>query len=280
MFDLYDGVNYNANKFFRIQVKTKDSIYPSVVNKGISLEEGGRISINTDLLTTKDLNSNDAELTFTVRRLPKFGKLLNLDHPEESITSFTQVELISNKIQYVHDSENEDKQDTFEFSVSDGENQLFRTFRISITDVDNKLPVLEAIRTIRVSEGLGVEITPFEVKISDKDTSADKIIIKVITPPRYGIIHKASESAPVEQFSLSELRSNVIKYQHLGTEEYRDSFDITISDSTHPDFIYQNIQRAKPVRVFIEVSPIDNKTPILEVKNDITSLQDVSAKKF
>jgi len=68
-----------------------------------------------------------------------------------------------NKIQYVHTGEDEIKMDSFEFEVTDGFNPVYRTFRISISDVDNKKPVV-TMTTLRLKEGAAKLITPFELK--------------------------------------------------------------------------------------------------------------------
>ena len=53
--------------------------------------------------------------------------------------------------------------DSFEFEVTDGFNPVYRTFRISISDVDNKKPVV-VMTTLRLKEGTAKLITPFELK--------------------------------------------------------------------------------------------------------------------
>jgi len=53
--------------------------------------------------------------------------------------------------------------DSFEFEVTDGFNPVYRTFRISISDVDNKKPIV-TINTLRIKEGSTKLISPFELK--------------------------------------------------------------------------------------------------------------------
>ena len=96
------------------------------------------------VLSTHDSNSNDITLTYHVAQKPKHGRLINLDQPEVEIESFNQLDLVGNKIVYFHATKEEERSDTFEFSVNDGHNFLFRTFRITITNVDNKLPVVQS----------------------------------------------------------------------------------------------------------------------------------------
>ena len=70
---------------------------------------------------------------------------------------------LGNKIQYVHTSEDEDRMDSFSFEVTDGYNSVYRTFRISIADVNNKLPIVTTNK-IRCKEGAKKIITPFEIR--------------------------------------------------------------------------------------------------------------------
>lgn len=67
------------------------------------------------------------------------------------------------KIQYIHTGDDEIKMDSFEFEVTDGFNPVYRTFRISISDVDNKKPIVTKT-SLRVKEGFQKLITPFELK--------------------------------------------------------------------------------------------------------------------
>lgn len=79
---------------------------------------------------------------------------------------------VGNKIQYVHTSEDEIKMDSFEFEVTDGFNPVYRSFRISISDVDNKKPVV-TMSTLRLKEGDSKLITPFELKGNLTTLSSD-----------------------------------------------------------------------------------------------------------
>ena len=100
------------------------------------------------------------------------------DMPGVPITSFTQLELAGNKIRYIHNAGDEMKMDSFEFEVTDGFNPVARTFRISLSDVDNRKPVL-MFQTLHLQEGDQKLITPFELKAEDSDTPDDSVIFTV-----------------------------------------------------------------------------------------------------
>lgn len=66
---------------------------------------------------------------------------------------------------------NEVKIDSFEFEVTDGYNLVFCTFRVTITDVDNKKPIL-TVGDLVVEEGETRLMTPFEMTVEDGDIYA------------------------------------------------------------------------------------------------------------
>ena len=142
-FDVTDGINPLLDCYFNITIGNLDRVFlPEVVSKGVTFTEGGRVTLTTDLLSTNDINSFDEQLHFSITRAPSLGHLEISDHPGEPITSFTQRQLAGHKIVYVRTSNDEIKMDSFEFQETDEHNPVFQTFRIFITDVNNKKPII------------------------------------------------------------------------------------------------------------------------------------------
>ncbi|XP_056140915.1 FRAS1-related extracellular matrix protein 2a isoform X3 [Lampris incognitus] len=273
-FDVTDGINPLIDRYFYISVGSMDMVFPDVVSKGVSLKEGGRVTLTTDLLSTSDLNSPDENLVFTITRAPVRGHLECTDTPGMPIVSFTQLQLAGSKIYYVHTSDDEVKMDSFEFEVTDGFNPVFRTFRVSIVDVDNKKPVL-TINSLVVTEGQSKLITPFELTAEDQDT-AEKLLKFTITQlPVHGkLLH--NHSTPVTSFTKQDLNENLISYKHDGTESPEDSFSFTVTDGTHTDFyvfpdtVFET-RRAQTMK--ISIVSIDNGVPQIVVNKGAPTLK-------
>lgn len=53
--------------------------------------------------------------------------------------------------------------------MSDGTNEVLRSFTIQVSPVDDSIPVV-TIRTLRVQEGVRKLITDFDLKAVDEDT--------------------------------------------------------------------------------------------------------------
>ncbi|XP_005796927.1 FRAS1-related extracellular matrix protein 2-like [Xiphophorus maculatus] len=273
-FDVTDGINPLIDRYFYVTIGGIDIVFPDVINKGVSLKEGGRVTLTTDLLSTSDLNSPDEHLVFTITRAPVRGHLECTDTPGMPISSFTQLQLAGSKIYYIHTADDEVKMDSFEFEVTDGYNPVFRTFRISITDVDNKKPVV-TVHGLVVIEGENKLITPFEITVEDRDT-VDRLLRFTVTQiPVHGRL-LFNNSQPVTSFTKQDLNENMISYKHDGTESAEDSFSFTVTDGTHTDFyVFPDtvFETQKPQVMKITVLAVDNGVPHIIVNKGAQTLR-------
>ncbi|KAI3354096.1 hypothetical protein L3Q82_018646 [Scortum barcoo] len=273
-FDVTDGINPLIDRYFYVTVGGIDMVFPDVISKGVSLKEGGRVTLTTDLLSTSDLNSPDEHLVFTITRAPIRGHLECTDTPGMPISSFTQLQLAGNKIYYIHTADDEVKMDSFEFEVTDGYNPVFRTFRISISDVDNKKPVV-TIHGLVVTEGENKLITPFELTVEDRDT-VDRLLKFTVTQiPVHGRL-LFNNTQTVTSFTKQDLNENMISYKHDGTESAEDSFSFTVTDGTHTDFyVFPDtvFETRKPQVMKIAVLPVDNGVPQIVVNKGAPTLR-------
>ncbi|KAL2098421.1 hypothetical protein ACEWY4_007628 [Coilia grayii] len=273
-FDVTDGINPLIDRYFYINIGSIDMVFPDVINKGVTLKEGGKVTLTTDLLSTTDINSPDEYLTFSITRAPSRGHLECTDLPGVPISTFTQLQLAGNKIYYIHTSDDEMKMDSFEFEVTDGYNPVFRTFRVSITDVDNKKPVL-TVNKLVVEEGEFKLITPFELTVEDRDTPDNLLRFVITQVPVHGQL-LYNGSLPITTFTKQDLNENLITYKHDGTETNEDSFSFTVTDGTHtefylfPDTVYET---RKPQIMTIRINTVDNGVPQIVVNKAAPTLR-------
>ncbi|XP_058132901.1 LOW QUALITY PROTEIN: FRAS1-related extracellular matrix protein 2 [Dasypus novemcinctus] len=261
-FDVTDGANALIDRYFYVSLGGVDTVFPDVVSKGVTLKEGGKVTLTTDLLSTSDLNSPDENLVFTITRDPSRGRLECTDEAGVAVRSFTQLQLAGNKIFYVHTADDEGRTDGFEFQVSDGRNPVSRTFRISISDVDNKRPVV-AVHTLVVSEGENKLITPFELSVEDRDTPDGLLRVTVTQAPVHGRL-LFNNSRPVAAFTKQDLNENLISYRHDGTESGEDSFSFTVTDGAHVGFHVSTDagrETTSPQVMRIRVLAVDDSAP-------------------
>lgn len=273
-FDVTDGENALIDRYFHITINDADNVYPDVINTGVELPEGGRVTLTTDVLTTTDLNSPDENLLFTITNPPIKGHLESTDNPGVAITSFTQLELAGNKIVYVHTSPDEMKMDSFQFQVTDGLNVVVRTFRISLSEVDNQYPVV-SYQSLVLKEGGNKLITPFELSINDMDTPDPSSLVFTVTQlPVHGEL-LYNNTGSVISFTMEDVYNNLISYQHDGSETSVDSFSFTVSDGTHNKFhVYPDTDTLtqQPQKVPIRIFAVDNGMPQMVINRGAPTL--------
>uniref|UniRef100_A0A8C4Z636 Fraser extracellular matrix complex subunit 1 n=1 Tax=Gadus morhua TaxID=8049 RepID=A0A8C4Z636_GADMO len=245
-----------------------DRLPPVVeVNKGLVLDENSRKKLTTLQLSASDQDSEPSELLFTVTKQLDLGHLEHVANPGSSISSFSQADLVSRSVQYVHTSEEEKHSDQFTFSVSDGQNEVAQTFFITIRPVDDSLPWLQ-VPGMRVQEGVRKTITEFELKATDADTEAESIVFTVVQPPRHGSIERTASGQVYRRtssFSMEDVFQNRISYNHDGSNSLKDRFSFTVSDGTNLLFMVEEggkeVVTAAPQKFKVDILPVDDGTP-------------------
>ncbi|KAM6954491.1 extracellular matrix organizing protein FRAS1 [Aplochiton taeniatus] len=246
----------------------EDRLPPSVVvNKGLLLDENTVKKLTTLQLSASDQDSEPSDLTYRVTKQPVLGHLEHAGNPGSRISTFTQADLASRSIQYVHTNEEEKHADEFSFSVSDGANEVAQTFSITIRPVDDSLPLLK-VPGMRVQEGVRKTITEFELKATDADTEEKAIVFTVVQPPRHGTIERTVNGQHYRQtssFSMEDVYQNRVSYNHDGSNSLKDRFSFSVSDGTNQLFMVEEGDReivtAAPQKFKIDILPVDDGTP-------------------
>ncbi|KAM6401739.1 extracellular matrix organizing protein FRAS1 isoform 2-T2 [Pluvialis apricaria] len=268
---IFDVIDADGNKLtdqvFYISV-LENRFPPSIIaNKGLVLDENSAKTITTLQLSAADQDSEPAQLQYKLTKQPQLGHLEHVASPGRRIGSFSQADLASRSIQYVHTSDVEKHTDAFTFSVSDGANEVSQTFDITINPVDDSLPVVRSLG-MTVQEGVRKTITEFELQATDADTEAESITFTVMQPPRHGLIERTSNGQRYHQattFTMDDIYQNRISYSHDGSNSLKDRFTFTVSDGTNPFFVVEDggrkVVTTAPQRFKVDVLSVDDGTP-------------------
>ncbi|TKB92562.1 MAG: tandem-95 repeat protein, partial [Nitrospira sp.] len=142
-----------------ITVTAVDDAPTLTANTGSTVAEGGSDTINSGELSVGDIDNVAAQLTFSVGTGPTFGRLELTTSPGVSATSFTQADIIANRLVYVHDG-SETASDTFTFTVNDGAGGTVgsTTVTLTITPVNDAPTIISggggATASVNVAENV------------------------------------------------------------------------------------------------------------------------------
>ncbi len=113
-----------------------------VTNSGSTVAEGGTDTIDVSELAVTDADHAEAQLTYSIGIGPAHGRLEFITAPGISTSSFTQADILANRLVYVHDG-SETTSDSFTFTVGDGAGGTLGTTTMTLTIIPvNDAPVI------------------------------------------------------------------------------------------------------------------------------------------
>ena len=131
---------------------------------------------------------------------------------------FLQEDLESHKIMYTHTSKEDTHEDSFKFTVVNGQNHNRNgIFKILITPVDRILPMLVKNIPLTVVQDESSIITKDHLHILDPDTPPMNLTYIMVESPQYGVL--LSQGAVVTQFTQYEVDSGLVRYKNGGSNE-------------------------------------------------------------
>lgn len=160
---------------FRINIKA-ESTAMLVVNKGLSVPEGGSKIITKDTLFTH--TAGNQEVQYSVTASPRHGHIrrINLSNStsiNDNILTFTNQDIIDERIMYLHD-DSETKQDSFTFQIMTPQkltnNKEEHRFNISVQLVNDQRPVRVVDKVFHVARDGQRLVTLEDLRFRDDDS--------------------------------------------------------------------------------------------------------------
>ena len=230
-FSLSDGTNTISNQTFSITVTAVNDAPVLATNLGLTLNEGATGTIGTARLQVTDADNTTAQIVFTLATAPTNGTLRNNGATINQGGTFTQANIASNLITYLHNG-GETTSDTFNFTVSDGAGGSIGStaFNITVTPV-NDVPVLATNAGLTVAEGASGTIGTARLQVTDVDNANAQIVFTLVSAPINGTLrNNGTTIAQGGTFTQANIASNLITYLHNGSETTSDAFSFSVSD--------------------------------------------------
>ncbi|KAM4634137.1 chondroitin sulfate proteoglycan 4-like [Polymixia lowei] len=230
---------------FRINVKA-ESTAVTLVNKGLSVLEGDSKVITEDMLFTHIANNKPVQYTITTG--PSYGQIkrVNLSNStsmNDNIVTFTNQDIVEERIMYVHDN-SETQQDSFTFyttvykphkhaSKKEDKNPVERSFNISIQLTNDQRPVRVVDKVFRVARDGQRLLTLDDLRYRDDDSDFDdgRLLYTRRGIPMGELVLANDTNQKLYEFTQYDLEQRKVLFVHRGVSFGR--FVLFVSDGKH-----------------------------------------------
>ena len=226
---------------------------------GITVDEGGSVTVTTDDLNETDPDDDGAELVYTITDQPDNGQLELTTDPGVAITSFTQADLDAGLVVYVHDG-SETTSDSYEVSLADGgesgSTPATATIDVTINPV-NDPPGITGDLGIEVNEGGTVALTTADLDETDPDDDGAELVYTITDQPDNGRLELNTEQGQgvaITSFTQADLEAGLVIYVHDGSDTTSDSYEVSLSDGS---------ENESTATVNVTINPVNDPPEII-----------------
>lgn len=227
--DLVVG-GYYASPFDRFQAGVTSVVFGqgdlSLLKYTVTLSEGNTITVTQDLLKANKCIADCSNLAFTVSGSSQ-GHFAFTVSPASPITTFTQTDINSESIVFVHDGSN--NAPTASVTVSNGaENVGATAITINFTPLNDE-PVL-TVNEMSIIQGRSRVLTSSELQANDEE-SADGMLVFTVSEVENGQFeYQAQAGQSITTFSQQDVSDAKVVFVHGGGEVVP-SYKVSVSDS-------------------------------------------------
>ncbi|KAM9425771.1 chondroitin sulfate proteoglycan 4-like [Pholidichthys leucotaenia] len=230
---------------FRINIKAESAAF-MVLNKGLSVVEGGSKVITKEFLFTQTASNRQVIYNITVK--PRHGHMrrINLSNSasiNDNIVMFTNQDIAEERIMYVHD-DSETKQDSFMFqtvvykppkhiSKKEDRNTEEHTFNITVQLVNDHRPVRVVDKVFHVARDSQRLVTLSDLCFRDDDCDFEDswLVYTRRGIPMGELVLASDPSHKLYEFTQRDIEQNKVLFVHTGVSFGR--FVLFVSDGKH-----------------------------------------------
>ncbi|XP_058617703.1 FRAS1-related extracellular matrix protein 1b isoform X2 [Onychostoma macrolepis] len=259
-FVLSDGENTTPPQSFFISVRTVQKGDIALITKPVTLMEGERVILTTDILMATDSGSKPDELIYTVSVPPEHGHLHMVQSPGVPVLSFSQMDVAANRVCYTHDNSRFADRDSFSFAVTNGVTSRSGTINLTVEHSDRIPPTLTINKGLELTEGSMKTISTDDLKLTDPDTALENLTYVVIQSPQYGKLLLKGLPISKPRFTQLDIINMDLAYHHLNGRAKIDRFTFQPTDGTNTGYLEYGQLKREPAVFTIQIEVLD-KTP-------------------
>uniref|UniRef100_A0A4W5RU25 Chondroitin sulfate proteoglycan 4ba n=1 Tax=Hucho hucho TaxID=62062 RepID=A0A4W5RU25_9TELE len=221
-------VSQVKTEWFNITVVPINNQPPVLKTKAPSLSvvQGYIVALGLQNLNVEDLDNPSEDIQYTVVSKPNNGYLALGGSLNESVVSFTQAQINSGKIYFVHDGSQ--ASGVFYFSVSDGHHKpVYKLFNLELTEITISLVNNTGLALKQGQTSVALTQGSLAAETNGKTTTVHYRITKL---PRYGKILQLDDQE-LRQFEQEDLRTGRLFYHMTSVTSGQDSFEFTVFTS-------------------------------------------------
>ncbi|XP_053368460.1 FRAS1-related extracellular matrix protein 1b [Clarias gariepinus] len=279
-FFLSDRENETPPQSFFITVQTVQKGDIILITKPMTISEGERVVLTTDVLMATDSGSQSFELVYTVTIPPKHGHLHMVQHPGIPLLSFTQMDVASHRVCYTHDNSHFTNLDSFSFDISNGVKSIMGRLTFTVEHHDRIPPTLTINTGLQLTERTTGTISPEHLQLTDPDTALENLTYTVIQPPQYGKLLLKGFPMSCTSFTQLDINNMHLSYQHLASEHLSyqhlakiDRFTFQPSDGTNKGYVEYGQLKEQAVVFPIQIEVLDKTPPHVVTKGTPSTVE-------
>ncbi|KAM9213135.1 chondroitin sulfate proteoglycan 4-like [Leptosomus discolor] len=229
-----DGKHYTS---LLLEVSATGPYVRLANNTGLLVQKGKEETVTTanlSAVTNQDIR-NDHELTYEIFSFPKYGRIYVNN---QSMDSFTQLDLLKGCVTYRHDDSN-NLTDTFNFTVHARDVHLDAGVHVRIYLESHQWPPrIVNKNNLLVEEGKPVKISKGKLQVVHENSSSSEIVFTVRQLPAHGYIRKFSsgesylsaEQRPILSFTQQDVDEGKIQYVQTVSDQLNDHFSLDVTN--------------------------------------------------
>jgi hypothetical protein len=195
---------------------------PVLGQNQLTLNDGATVLITTSGLSATDDFTSAAALTFTVNNV-QHGRFELVSSPGVSITQFTQGQVQSSQVRFVHDGSN--IAPSYTVSVSDGD---LTTSLQSATITFNFRPIINNNGLI-LKDGETLLVTTSMLSGTDNGSLLGSLVFNVSNVQRGRFEFGSNPGVAITQFTQAQIQASQVRFVHDGSNT-APSYQISVSD--------------------------------------------------
>ncbi|MBF0156916.1 MAG: tandem-95 repeat protein, partial [Magnetococcales bacterium] len=239
------------------------------VNAGATLAEGGSLILGDGVLRATDADHGTGAITYRLTAAPAAGSLSNNGVALGVGGSFTQADLGSGRVVYLHGG-GEGAADGFTFTVDDGAGGAVAatSFSLTLTPV-NDAPTLVSNGALTLAEGAVATVGNTLLATADPDNTSAQVGYRLVTLPLHGSLKLDGVALAVGgSVSQAAVDGGRLTYLHDGGESTGDTFRFVVEDGAGG--------AAAAADFTVVVTPVNDR-PVMTAGGSVTYLEDASA---